>query len=221
MQAVGEALDIFLVAGIPLGIDRTPEARRLFRLGEQRMFAAGRGHIPVPDRPHPLAVDQHHRGVAGRDGEIAVLAHLEIEEKRRIGEVDLVDVVVDRLADAAGEVRDGVAVVGEAGAPAPAVEAPDVLHQVDLVGAGGITHLLDRVEEDALGPVLRLLRAEEDPDGRPRGRRPRPVVVPAPPDPGCHGRTARSPRDLATRFVIPAVGGGPRARLSQLRPCLR
>src|SRR3546814_14482075 len=37
-----------------------------------------------------------------------------------------------------------------------------VSHQVDLVAAGGIAHLQDRPDEDALGAVLRRLGAEVD-----------------------------------------------------------
>ena len=41
-------------------------------------------------------------------------AEVEVEEEGRVGEVDLVDVVVDRLAGVAGEAGDGEAVAGEA-----------------------------------------------------------------------------------------------------------
>ncbi len=98
---------------------------------------------------------------------MAVEVEVEVEQLRRVGEIDLVDVVVDRPAGPAGEVGDGEAVEGESGAPAPPVEAGEVLHQVDLVGAPRIAVLGHRVDEDALGPVLALLGAEEDAHRRP------------------------------------------------------
>ena len=175
VQALRQPLDVFLVAGVPVRVEPPPKALDRGRLVDELVLALGRRRTAVPKLAHADAVDEHDRGVLRRDGEIAVVAHVEIEEKRRIGEVDLIHVVVDRLARKARELRDGVAVVGEARPPAAPVEARDVLHQMDLVDARRVADLLDRVEEDPLGPVLRLLGAEVDPYRRLcRGLRPQP-----------------------------------------------
>src|SRR3546814_15977884 len=84
-------------------------------------------------------------------------SYIHVEELGRIGQVDLVDVVVDGPAGLAGEIGDRVAVVGEAGLPAVAVEALQVLHQVDLVAARRVARLQDRPHEDPLGALLRRL----------------------------------------------------------------
>ena len=91
---------------------------------------------------------------------------VEVEQQRRVGQVDLVDIVVDRLAAAAGKVRDGEPVAGEAGPPAAPVEAGDIVHQVDLVDPAGVAHLLDRPDEDPLGTILAFLGTEKDPHRR-------------------------------------------------------
>ena len=93
-------------------------------------------------------------------------ADVAVEQLGRVRQVDLVDVVVDGAALVAGEMRDREAVVGEAGQPQPPVEADQVLHQVDLVDARLVAHLLDRPDHDALGPVLGRLAADEDAHGR-------------------------------------------------------
>ena len=92
----------------------------------------------------------------------------QVEQKCGIGQVDLVDVVVDRLAGPSREVGDGEAVAGEARAPAAAVEAGHILHQVDFVDPRRVANLQDRPDEHTLGPILALLGAEEDPHRRQR-----------------------------------------------------
>ena len=89
--------------------------------------------------------------------------HVEVEEQAGVGKVDLVDVIVDRAAVAAGQLRNGEAIVREAGTPTAPVESRQVAQHVDLVGARGIADPLDRVDEDALGPPLAVLGAEKDP----------------------------------------------------------
>jgi hypothetical protein len=171
VQALRSALDIFLVAGVPVAVELTPEPGRGRWLVDQRVLAEPGSGLDVPEVDHPATVDQHDRRILGRDRQIPVIAHLEIEQERRIGEIDLVDVVVDRPTGTSGPIRNSVAIVGEARPPARPVEAGHVLHQMDFVGAGRVAHPLDRVEEDALCPVLRLLGAEEDPHGRQVARR--------------------------------------------------
>src|SRR3546814_14377906 len=93
----------------------------------------------------------------------------DLEELGRIGQVDLVDVVVDGPAGLAGEIGDRVAVVGEAGLPAVAVDALQVLHPVDLVAARGVARTQDRPPENPLGALLRLLVAQESTEERSAG----------------------------------------------------
>jgi hypothetical protein len=100
------------------------------------------------------------------DRRVAAVAHVEIEQLGRIAQVDLVDVVVDRAPAAAGQMRDRKAVVGEPGQPAAAVEADQVAHEIDLVGACGVAGLFHRPDEDPFGPRLRRLGADEDPHRR-------------------------------------------------------
>ena len=84
VQALGPPLDIFEVARVPVPVQLAPQAGLLGRLAGQRpLGAVGRGGGTVPPGQHLLAVDQHHRGVAGIDGEIAVAVQRQVEQKCR------------------------------------------------------------------------------------------------------------------------------------------
>ena len=150
------------VAGVPLRIELPPQARRQPCPVVQRPPLLALRGPDVPDAAHAGAVDQHHGGIHLADREIAVLAHLGVEQVGRILEIDLVDVVVDRAAVEAGELGNGKAVIGEPGQPLVSPKAGDVLHQVDFVDAGRVAVALDRPQQHAFGAELTGLGAHED-----------------------------------------------------------
>ena len=95
--------------------------------------------------------------------------HRQIEQRRGIGKVDLVDVVVDRPAAASDQLGDRKAVIGETRQPAPLIETGQLFHQRDLVDTRRIAHLLDGLAyaewshaERALAPGLVIELAGAD-----------------------------------------------------------
>ena len=154
---------IFPVPGVPFRIHRSPEVacRGLDRLPSTSVAC----QLDVPGGIHLRAVDQHHRCVSGCDRKEPMLVHVGIEQIRGVGEIHLVDVVVDRFALTAGERRNRESVIREPGQPHSAVEPREVLHQVNLVAPGSVANLLDRPDEDSLGSLLSRFGADEDPHG--------------------------------------------------------
>ena len=96
------------------------------------------------------------------DAQNSVFVHLEIKELCGICEIDLVDIIVDRTSSVSGKRRHGIAVLREASLPCRTIKAFEIAHQVDLVGACRVTHLGNRVDEDALRSELCRLRADKD-----------------------------------------------------------
>ena len=163
VQQLAVPLAEFVVASVPLGWQVAVQGG-----GTVQELAFGRGAraAQLPHACHACAVDEHHRGVFARQGKKAAVPEVAIEQQARIGEIDLVDVVVDRAARVAGEIGDGKPVVAETGGPGRPVEAGQVFHQDDFVVPRRVTMLEDRPQEYALRPVVRRFGAEKDPDGR-------------------------------------------------------
>ena len=92
--------DRLVVARVPGGVERTPQPRHGARASVQPAFALALRPRERPVREHPLAVDQHHRGVARLDAAVAAAAELGVEQETGVDPVDLIDVVVDRSARA-------------------------------------------------------------------------------------------------------------------------
>lgn len=167
VEQTGLAGDVLRrVASVPLRGQRPRQPRAEAPL-QQLAFATPLGVSQRPHRGHALAVDQHHGRVLRRQGEVAVLGEGKIEELSWIAEVDLVAVVVEGASPPTGVVRHGEAVAAEAGGPEPAAVAPQLLHQVDLVGATRVANPLDRPEQHPLGALLSRLAAHEDAHGIP------------------------------------------------------
>ena len=91
--------------------------------------------------------------------------HVQIEQLRRIAEIDLIHVVVDRPARGACEMGNGEAVVGEAGEPEQTPEIGEVAHQMDFIDPRRVAHPLDGPHEDPHRAVMGGLGAEVDAHG--------------------------------------------------------
>ena len=118
--------------------------------------------LEAPKGRELLAVEEHHGRFLVVDAEDRGLAHGRIEEFGGVGEIDLVNIVVDRPALVTGQRRNGIAIVGKPGLPLASVEAFEILHEVDLVAATGVAVLFHGPDKHPLRPVLGGLRAQVD-----------------------------------------------------------
>ena len=214
VEQVASARLELLVPCVPTRIEIAPQPRLLRSLAEQRSLPSALRFFEGPDRRHALAIEEHDGGFGVGDRKMGRAPEVEVEEDAGVGQVDLVLVVVDRAPPRLLEGRDREAVVGEAGGPALAIEARELGHHVDSHFATGITHLLDRPDEDAIGPVLGRLGSQVDLDRRVLGRR-------GPRSRGQHDRLHRLPnrprRGVLGSDIARGLGGFGRFRISHLR----
>ena len=122
--------------------------------------------VQAPDLCHSRTIDQHHRRFRLGDGQKPMPVHLGVKQLRRVGQIYLVHVIVDRSSPPLSKMGNGEAIVGEPGRPSAAVEAGEFLQEVDLVDAGRVPDLFNGPDKHPLGPVLRGLGAEKDAHGR-------------------------------------------------------
>ncbi|MFU8830819.1 MAG: hypothetical protein ACNA7J_01570 [Wenzhouxiangella sp.] len=161
VDQAGTAGIIFAVPGIPAVVQIAPQPG-LAGPGFKRLATESMDVMLVPGLGHASAIDQHDRGVAIIDGKKSGLAHVKVEKLGRIGQVDLVDVVVDRPALEIGVVGDGEAIVGETGQPEAALEPLEIPQQVDFINPGRVAVFFDRPQENPLSPKLTAFGTEKD-----------------------------------------------------------
>ena len=121
---------------------------------EMVMLFPGANILQCPFSDHLFAIDKHNRVFMLCDGRNTGTFHIHVEHFTRIGQIDLIDIVIDGPAFSVCQGGNGVPVVGETGFPACAVNPLEIVQQVNFVQPGRIAHLLDRPDKYALGSIL-------------------------------------------------------------------
>ena len=155
-----------VIARVPFPGQLSPQVVIVSNGAEVPVALVGPHIFHAPVLGHYSTVDQHHGGFPFRDAQHPGPLHVEVEQDAWIGQVNLIDVVINRPALAARKRRNGVTVIGEPGFPASPVDAFQVLHQIDLINACWIADLHDGPDKDSFGPKLGVFGAEEYAHGR-------------------------------------------------------